>query len=263
MTFIIEKLKGRAAAAAVERPLVDLKFACIATTVLCALFIGVRTYEQFFHRTAGIDAFSDEFQLYWLSVLEIAEIAEVLCFFLLVAYFWKTRDLGLANLEPREELRRIFHLLGWLFVYGVTLYWATCYFNEQDAAWRDIAYRHLAYVHLNLIKVFVATPIYIIFGVGAFMYAQTRVPIFASRGVSIAFACLVFGPLLILPAFGFVEWGNTFWILEELFVAPFNWPLVFFGWFSLGIFGVSLQIFTRLQEFCSGHEELFGIGTSE
>ena len=101
MTFIIEKQKGRAGVVAAERPLVDLKFACIATAVLCAFFIGVRTYEQFFHRTAGIDAFSDEFQLYWLSVLEIAEIAEVLCFFLLVGYFWKTRDLDLANVEPR------------------------------------------------------------------------------------------------------------------------------------------------------------------
>jgi Ammonia monooxygenase/methane monooxygenase, subunit C len=107
------------------RPLVDLKFAWIATAVLCAFFIGVRTYEQYFNRMAGIDAFSGEFQLYWLSVLEIAEIAEFLCFFFLVAYLWKPRDLDLANIEPREELRRIFHLLvffGWftLAVFGVT-----------------------------------------------------------------------------------------------------------------------------------------------
>jgi methane/ammonia monooxygenase subunit C len=262
MTFIVTE-KPATSGASADRPLVDLRFAWIATAVVCAFFIGVRTYEQFFHRTAGEDAFSAEFQLYWLSVLYIADIAEALCFFLLVAYFWKTRDLDLANVEPREELRRIFHLLGWLFVYGVALYWATSYFNEQDAAWRDVAYRHLAYTHLNLIKVFVATPVYIIVGVGAFMYAQTRVPTFACKGFSIALVCLVFGPLLILPACAFVEWGNTYWILEEIFVAPFNWPLVFFGWFSLGIFGVSLQIFTRMQELCSGHEQLFGIGTSE
>jgi methane/ammonia monooxygenase subunit C len=259
MSFVIDKLRGQAAGTASERPLVDLKFTWIATALLCAFFIGARTYEQFFHRTAGEDAFSAEFQLYWLSVLYIAEIAELLCFFLLIAYFWKTRDLDLTNVEPREELRRIFHLLGWLFVYGVALYWATSYFNEQDAVWRDVAYRHLAYTHLNLIKVFVATPLYIIFGVGAFMYAQTRVPTFASKGVSIAFACLVFGPLLILPACGFVEWGNTFWILEEIFVAPFNWPLAFFGWFTLAVFGVTRLIHGRLLELFSGYEDLFGI----
>ena len=259
MSFIIEKLRGQVAAVGAERPLADLKFAWIATAVLCAFFIGVRTYEQFFHRTAGIDAFSEEFQLYWLSVLYIEEVAEVLCFFLLVAYFWKTRDLDLANVEPREELRRMFHLLGWLFVYGVALYWGTSYFNEQDAAWRDVAYRHSAYIHLNLIKVFVATPVYIIVGMGAFMYAQTRVPTFASKGFSIALVCLVFGPLLILPAFGFVEWGNTSWIPEEMFVAPFDWPLVFFGWFTLGVFGVTLLIHGRLQELSAGYEEVVGI----
>jgi methane/ammonia monooxygenase subunit C len=261
MSFIIEKLKGRVAVAAAERPLVDLKLTLIGTAVLCALFIGVRTYQQFFHRTAGIDAFSDEFQLYWVSVLYIAAIAEVLSFFLLVAYFWKTRDLDLANVEPREELRRIFHLLGWLFFYGVALYWGASYFSEQDAAWRDVAYRHSAYMHLNLIKVFVAAPLYIIVGIGAFMYAQTRVPTFASKGFSTAFVWLVFGPLLILPGFGFVEWGKTSWILDEMFVAPFNWPLVFFGWFALAVFGVTCLIHGRLLEFCSGYEDLFGIGT--
>jgi methane/ammonia monooxygenase subunit C len=100
----------------------------------------------------------------------------------------------------------------------------------------------------------VATPVYIIAGLGAFMYARTRLPTFASKGVSVAFVCFVFGPLMILPAAGFVEWGNTVWIIEEFFVAPFNWPFVFFGWFSLGIFGVSLQILTRIRELCAGPE---------
>ncbi|HUI22643.1 MAG TPA: methane monooxygenase/ammonia monooxygenase subunit C [Methylocella sp.] len=265
MSFITAVLKRReeAAATSLERPIVDLKGAMIATAVLCAFFIGVRTYEQFFHRTAGIDAFSDEFQLYWVSVLYIASMAELICFLALVVYLWKTRDLDVAKVEPREELRRIFYLLGWILVYGLAFYWGASYFSEQDAAWHEEAFRHSAFTHLNLIKVVVATPIYIIGGLGAFMYARTRLPTFASKGVSIAFVFFVFGPLMILPAAGFAEWGTTVWIMEELSVGPLHWPFVFFGWFSLGIFGVSLQILTRMQELCAGHEGLPAAASAE
>jgi methane/ammonia monooxygenase subunit C len=258
MSFItaVLKRKEEAAATSVERPIVDLKGAMIATAALCAFFIGVRTYEQFFHRTGGIDAFSDEFQLYWVSITYIAGIAELICFLALVVYLWKTRDLDVAKVEPREELRRMFYLLGWILVYGLAFYWGASYFSEQDAVWREEAYRHAPFSHLNLIKDFVAIPLYIIAGLGAFMYARTRLPTFASKGVSVAFVCFVFGPLMVLPAAGFAEWGTTVWIMEEMFVAPFHWPFVLFGWFSLGIFGVSLQILARLQELCAGHEGL-------
>ena len=82
MSFITAVLKKReeVAATSIERPIVDLKGAMIAAALLCAFFIGARTYQQFFHRTAGIDAFSDEFQLYWVSVLYIAGMAELLGF---------------------------------------------------------------------------------------------------------------------------------------------------------------------------------------
>jgi len=42
--------------------------------------------------------------------------------------------------------------------------------------------------------------------------------------------------------------GHTFWFMEELFVAPLHWMFVFFGWFSLAVFGVALQIIGRVQE---------------
>ena len=95
------------------------------------------------------------------------------------------------------------------------------------------------------------------------MYARTRSPTFAYKGVSIAFACFVFGPLMIFPAAGLGEWGTTFWIMEDLSVAPLHWPSVFFGWFSLGIFGVSLLILCRIQELCSGYEDIFGRAPAE
>ena len=260
MTFNLDKIQGRdqaVTATVPERPLMDLKPVLIATALLCAFFIGLRSYEQYFSQTAGIDAFSTEFQLYWVSFLYIATTAELLAFLLLIAYLWKTRDPDVANVEPREELRRLFYLLGWIFVYGLAFYWGASYFNEQDVSWQQVAYRHSAFLHQNLIKVFVAIPLYITIGVGAFMYGRTRLPIFACKGVSVAFVCLFFGPLMLLPAAGFVEWGNTVWVLEEYFVAPVNWSFTFFGWFSLGIFGVSLQIIDRIRELSAGYEDLF------
>ena len=45
---------------------------------------------------------------------------------------WKTRDRDIENIQPREEVRRIFNLLSWIFVYGLAIYWGASYFTEQD-----------------------------------------------------------------------------------------------------------------------------------
>jgi methane/ammonia monooxygenase subunit C len=47
--------------------------------------------------------------------------------------------------------------------------------------------------------------------------------------------------------------------MEELFVAPLHWMFVFFGWFSLAVFGVALQIIGRIQELCAGNEDVLGV----
>lgn len=252
MSLITDIFQARpvTAATSAERPLVNLKPAMISIAAICAFFVCVRVYQHFFYRTAGVDAYSGEFQLYWETILYIAPVAELLSLLLLVAYFWKTRDVDVAKVEPREETRRIFYLLGWILIHCLAYYWGASYFNEQDAPWREVAYRHYAYANLNIMKIFVAIPVYIITGIGAFLYARTRLPTFACKGVSVAFVCFVFGPLMALPATGLVQWGSAAWIAEDLFVAPFNWPIVFFGWFSLGIFGVTLLILGRLQELC-------------
>jgi methane/ammonia monooxygenase subunit C len=52
--------------------------------------------------------------------------------------------------------------------------------------------------------------------------------------------------------------GSTVWIMEELAVAPLYWGFVFFGWFSLAAFGVSLLIIGRILEVSSGYEDIFG-----
>ena len=255
MSFITDIIPEQAVAttASADRPLVDLKFTWIAAATMCAFFVCVRAYEQMFGLKAGMDSYSGEFQTYWMLVLYIFGTVELISFLALISYLWKTRDLDVANVEPREELRRIFYLLGWILVYGVAFYWGASYFSEQDAAWHQALVRDSAFTPVNIVKYYVADPIYIITGIGGLMYARTRLPTFACKGWSIAYVLLFVGPLMLLPCAALNEWGSTFWIMEELFVAPLHWGFVFFGWSSLAAFGVSLLILGRIQELCSNN----------
>jgi len=38
---------------------------------------------------------------------------------------------------------------------------------------------------------------------------------------------------------------------------------VFFGWFSLAVFGVTLQILGRVRELCAGYEDVLGLEQAE
>lgn len=244
-----------AAAASQDRPIVDLKPLWIATLAICAFYVGVRIYEQAFGWIAGMDAYSREFQIHWMTILYIAGALEVASFVVLVGYLWNTRDRDVASVAPREELRRIFYLFSWVLVYGLAFAWGASFFTEQDASWHSAAIRDSAFTPVNIIKYYVAYPIYIIIGVGGFIYARTRLPAFACNGISVAYALFFVGPFMILPSAALSEWGGTFWYMEELFVAPLHWTFVFFGWFSLAVFGVSLQILTRIQELCADDAE--------
>ena len=59
-----------------------------------------------------------------MTILYIEEPVELISFLALVGYLWKTRDKDIANVAPREEMRRIFYLLNWILVYGIAIYWA-------------------------------------------------------------------------------------------------------------------------------------------
>jgi methane/ammonia monooxygenase subunit C len=51
--------------------------------------------------------------------------------------------------------------------------------------------------------------------------------------------------------------------MEELFVAPLHWMFVFFGWFTLATFGVSLQMMGRIKELLAGYEDVVGLEPAE
>jgi methane/ammonia monooxygenase subunit C len=261
MSFITNIWQGRATTlvATPEQKIIDLKFMWIAVMAICALYVGARTYEDIFGWSTGMDSHSVEFEIHWMMLLYVMIPLELITFIALITYLWATRDVDVANIGPREELRRTFNLFGWIVLYGVAFAWGTSFFTEQDAAWHSVAMRDSAFTPANIMRFYVSYPVYIIIAIGGFMYAQTRLPVFARKGPSLAHLLLIVGPFMILPSAAFSEWGATYWYMEELFVAPLHWTFVFFGWFALAVFGLSLQILERIQELCAGDEE-FSVG---
>jgi methane/ammonia monooxygenase subunit C len=225
-----------------------------ATGSLCLFYILVRIYEQVYGMSAGTDSFAGEYQTYWMTVLMIEIPVEIIAFFGLILYLWKTRDRDLANLQPREEMRRWMVLLCWILIYSVAIYWGYSFFGEQDATWHQSVMRDTDFTPSNIVEYYLSYPIYIIMGCGFFIYGKTRIPILSQKWY-IAVVILFVGPLMSFPTVGLNQWGQTFWFMDELSAAPDHWSFVFFGWTALAIFGVILVSLDRLRELFKGFED--------
>jgi len=117
----------------------------------------------------------------------------------------------------------------------------------MDASWHQTVVRDTAFTPSHVILFYGTIPLYILFGVGAFLYSVTRLPRFAER-LSIPFTLAVAGPFLILPNLGYNEWGHAFWMMEEFFSAPLHWGFVVLGWSVLALGGLLLQIAQHIFE---------------
>ncbi len=263
MSLVSGTTRAGVVADVAEKPLLDGRPVILGAAAICLFYVGIRIYEQAFGQLYGLDSFAPEFTTYWMTILYIEEPVELISFLALVGWMWKTRDVDVANVAPREELRRMFCLLSWIFCYGVAIYWGASFFTEQDGTWHMTVIRDTDFTPSHIIEFYMSYPLYIVVGVGGFMYARTRLPTYACKGWSIAYVLLFVGPFMIFPNVGLNEWGHTFWFMEELFVAPLHWMFVFFGWFSLAVFGVVLQLHGRMMELAAGHEDLVGLEPAE
>ena len=110
MSLVTGTVRTGEVAAVDEAPLLDGRPLIIGTLAICTFYVGVRIYEQVFGWYAGLDSFAPEFTTYWMTILYIEEPVELISFLALIGYLWKTRDRDLANLHPREEMRRLLNL---------------------------------------------------------------------------------------------------------------------------------------------------------
>ncbi|SMF97431.1 methane/ammonia monooxygenase subunit C [Methylomagnum ishizawai] len=215
--------------------------------VLTTIYMGLRVYQGAFAVTTGLDSTLPEYETYWMRLfyLELAAITATMAG--IWGYLWTTRDRNLDTLEPKEEIRRYFTLTMWISVYTFAVYWAGSYFAEQDNSWHQVVLRDTPFTANHIVEFYFNFPLYIILGGSAWLYARTRLPLYA-REISLPLTLAVFGPFMIFVSVGFNEWGHTFWFREEFFAAPIHWGFVVGVWFALGVGGILLQQVARITE---------------
>lgn len=225
----------------------DLYKYLAAFAVLTAVYIGLRLYQGAYGISAGLDSTHPDFERYWMRLLYVELVVQAVVMTGLWAYLWITRDRNLDSISPREEIRRYFTLTMWISVYTFAVYWAGSYFAEQDNSWHQVAIRDTPFTANHIVVFYLGFPLYTILGGCAWLYARTRLPLFA-EGISLPLTLAVVGPFMILVSVGFNEWGHTFWFREEFFAAPIHWGFVIGVWFALGVGGILLQAVSRMIE---------------
>ncbi len=221
----------------------------IGMSGLALVFIAARIYQGYFAWSACLDAFHPDFQTYWMSLFyaELAVVAIVAPSVFL--WLWHTRDRAPEKMTAREEVRRLFNQFVWFSSYVFAVYWAASFFPEGDGAWHQTVVRDASLTPSHIVLFYLAFPAYIILGISAVLHAMTRLPhMYNVNRWSLPLLIGVAGPLMMMPNIGFNEWGHTFWIMEELFVAPLHWGFVVFAWSALAFGGITAQIITRVVD---------------
>ncbi len=225
----------------------DLYLYLSALVILTAIYIGFRIYQGAYGLSTGLDATEPEFEYYWMQLFNFNVTFVSLFAIVSWGYLWFSRDKNLVNIGAREEIRRYFTLTMWISIYTFSVYWAGSYFAEQDNSWHQVAIRDTPFTANHIIEFYFNFPMYIILGGCSWLYARTRLPLYA-KGISLPLTLAVVGPFMILPSVGFNEWGHTFWFREEFFAAPIHYGFVIGAWFALGVGGILLQGVTRVIE---------------
>ncbi|MBS0181113.1 MAG: methane monooxygenase/ammonia monooxygenase subunit C [Nitrospira sp.] len=205
-------------------------------------------YQRAYGYSHGLDSMTPEFDSVWMGLWRFNILANATFFAVAIGWIWITRDRNLANLDPKLELKRYFYWLGWLACYVFGVYFAGSLTLEQDAAWHQVIIRDTSFTASHIVAFYGTFPLYITCGVASYLYAQTRLPLYA-QATSFPLVAAVVGPMFILPNVGLNEWGHAFWFVDEMFAAPLHWGFVALGW--CGLFGaaggVAAQTVSRMS----------------
>jgi len=257
MTFVPQALSPESSGGIVGLPwyLRDLPKYLATFAVMTAIYVGFRIYQGAFGVSAGLDSTEPAFDTYWMRLLYLEGAFLALVFPTLWGYLWVTRDRNLDMITPKEELTRYFTLTMWISIYTFAVYWAGSYFAEQDNSWHQIAVRDTPFTANHIIEFYFNFPFYILMGGSAWIYARTRLPLYA-KGISVPLTLAVVGPFMIFVSVGFNEWGHTFWFREEFFAVPIHWGFVIGVWFAHGVGGILLQQVNRMTELLNQIEDV-------
>lgn len=232
-----------------ERRLWFVKFRTTAIVffIMAAAYYALRMYQQVYARSAGLDSTTPEFDFYWMNLLKGELAVLVTGWVVLWSYLWMTRDRHLDQLKPEKELKRYFNFTLFILLYAFGFFALVPLFGENDAAWHQTVIRDTSFTASHIVLFYGTIPLYIMLGVGALLYATTRLPKFAAR-TSVPLVLAVAGPFMILPNLGYNEWGHAFWLMEEIFSHPLHWGFVVLGWSVLALGGLLVQVVLHITE---------------
>jgi methane/ammonia monooxygenase subunit C len=233
----------------------DLYLYLLTFAGMTAISVGFRLYQGAFGISAGLDSSEPAFDTYWMRLLYVEAVVLAVVFPTLWGYLWFTRDRNLDAITPKEEITRYFTMAMWISIYTFAVYWAGSYFAEQDNSWHQTSIRDTPFTANHIIEFYFNFPFYILMGGSAWLYARTRLPLYA-KGISVPLTLAVVGPFMIFVSVGFNEWGHTFWFREEFFAAPIHWGFVTGVWFALGVGGILLQQVVRIIELLDKIEDV-------
>ena len=206
---------------------------------------ALRLYLNNMGFSAGMDFYSDEFQTYWMPLLYGEVVFLGLFTVMLSSYLWLTRERDKHSISKELELQRYWHLLKIFMLMGIWAGFIASTAVESDAAWHQVAIRDTDFTPTHIIIFYFALPFLTAMLIPAFIWTHTRIPEFMGR-ISLPFLAVVCGILMIMPNYGFNEWGHTFFYAEELFAAPIHWGFVFLGWSLFFLVPLVVQVFSRM-----------------
>ena len=223
-------------------------FGVLVVAIGICLFGYLYTYGFVY----GMDYYSTEFSTYWLPLLYGELIVLGGGCIVSSVYFFMTRPSvnELTWLTATEELNLYWRLLGIFAVMSVWAGFAGSLAIESDAAWHQVTIRDTDFTPTHIIIFYFALPALTAMLIPSFIWAHTRIPAFAGR-ISVPFLAIVCGILMIMPNYGFNEWGHTFFYAEELFAAPIHYGFVFLGWSLFFLVPLSMQLIGQMSRLIS------------
>jgi methane/ammonia monooxygenase subunit C len=219
-----------------------------------ALFAGIfwRVYQQYFGWACGESTASCYSRVWmpWLYASTTTYMVAGSAWYVWLSRGCKTCDAQretLGEVEPRHEASHLWTLMGLILVLVVATYWGGSYYAEQDGSWHQVAIRDTAFTPAHIIIFYTAYPMFILFSIGGYLYARTRIPVlWRDKGFPFAWGLVMAATLMEISSVAFNEWSHSFWITEELFSAPFHWGFTIWTWMAIALFAIGGALFRRV-----------------